>query len=379
MHFDLDLKSIHTDDLVCGLLETLQESVNRFLSAGLEKESWAIACAVLDNEQASRKSAGLHVVFPWLFVNTEQALWIRAGVVSELHRLHEGLQEDWDTVVDIAVLTTNGLRMVGSDKCKDCPTCHNMREARDFCPDCSRQGKIPENKIYWPWRTYPLQETRQLCRDVRGNPAYAVQMCSTRIPVDRQIPTKQFLVPEGAPPPSLRRKLSAAEAKRTAKDHALTEIQPSTRWRTEPVELSAELRTALEETLHAHCPKYATLRVSALERLLGTRHRESFCMKVRGFGCRFCQNKNEEHTKQTVYFIVSRQGLAQKCYSRKNVLRQHGLCEKYCSPSTPLSPSLQALLYGGGAEEKSFESCNCSLDIAAKMWGAGRSVRPRLE
>ena len=399
MHFDLDLKQLHEPEKTEEILTVLQGAVASFLVGAEGKEAWCIACAVLDPTLTWRKTPGIHVVFPWLFVDTDKALWLRSSVVSKLRQRFPDLESDWETTVDVVVLTTNGLRMVGSDKCRDCPTCRNVRDARDFCPDCSRQGRIPEEKVYWPWKTLPSQETSGLLADVRSNLAYAVRMCSTRVPVDKQRTTACFSVPCGAPPPSVRRKLSAAAARAGGKDHVLGEQDiGSLRLRTELMEITPELRAALQESLANHHPAYEALEVASLERLVGVRHRENFCLKVRGFGCRYCQNRGAEHGQQTIYFILSARGVTQRCYSRKPIVRRTGLCEKYVSPSTCILPALMHLLFPetplppetwkGRAASASSDSANAptkrdrrdsGLALAEKLLGAGRSVLPRVE
>jgi len=389
MHFDLDLKTMHDDSVTKSILNVLQQEVSKFVTSEMDRETWGIACAVLDDEQKTRGALGLHVVFPWLLVDTEQALWIRSSVVCCLRQQFPTLENDWDTVVDVAVLTSNGFRMVGSDKCRDCTSCHNARDARPFCAECCCQGRLPEGKIYWPWETFPIEATADLRSDLAKNKAHAVLMCSTRVPLSRQVASPRFKVPVGAPPPSIRKKVSSTVSRIEGRDYELHESAPcNLRLRTEPVEMNQDLQDALRETLLHHNIKYAFVEPIALDRLLGVRHRSSFCLKVRGFGCRYCQNKQEEHTQQTVYFILSRIGISQRCYSRKHVQRASGLCEKYASPATILLPSLVCLLYPDALDvplctetsKRSLEKkdtehtkrTRSGLAIAEQLWGTGR-------
>ena len=109
MHFDLDLKTLHAPDTTESVVDTLQEAVAAFITTDRKnKEAWCITCAVLDAEDRTmRKAPGLHVVFPWLQVDSEMALWLRASVVRLLRSRFAELESDWETVVDIAVLTSN--------------------------------------------------------------------------------------------------------------------------------------------------------------------------------------------------------------------------------------------------------------------------------
>jgi hypothetical protein len=395
MHFDLDLKTLHPRETSESIVRTLHEAVAAFLSAeAATKEAWCVTCAVLDaNDKTLRKAPGLHVVFPWLQVDTEMALWLRSSAVRLLRSRFGELESDWETVVDIAVFTTNGLRMVGSDKCRDCPACRNGADARLFCGDCNRRGRVPEGKVYLPWLTTPEQETRQLLADILANLAYGAHMCSTRVPADMQRPCAVFAIPAGAPPPSVRTKLKGAEARHASGGGARPNegAGGAPRLRTEAVELSAPLRGALQLTLAAHHPSYAALEPYSLEKLVGAKSGDTYRLKVRGFGSRFCQNKRGEHGQQSVYFIVSPRGVAQRCYSRKALERVHGLCENFASAPTPLHEDLALLLYPRAAAipseapkalappacalDCSLKRNRKSLDLAARMFGEPRAKR----
>ena len=90
-----------------------------------------VACAVLDDATSSpkmdkkglrtRKAPGLHLIFPFLHVNQDQALWLRSGALHALKSLETSRTLDWNKIVDVAVLTSNGLRLIGNDKTKICP------------------------------------------------------------------------------------------------------------------------------------------------------------------------------------------------------------------------------------------------------------------
>lgn len=387
MHFDLDLSALHDEAEVVAALRTLVASVGRFVPAD-GKEAWCIACAVLDEARSERRAPGLHLVFPWLQVDTERALWIRSSVLAALRKHHGALEPDWDKVVDIAVLTTNGLRMVGSDKVRDCKTCRNNREARDFCADCSRQGRLPENKVYWPWKTFPEEGTESLLRDLLSNPAHAAHMCSTRVPQTRAL-TAGFQVPEGAPPPSVRRKLSGAAVRAgDGRDHALNEDDGGKlRLKSTPVEVTEELASLLVEAFSRVHASYAALEVRQVDCLAGTRSGLAYSVKVRGFGSRFCQNKKCEHGQQTIYFMVTPAGITQRCFSRKNVLHSAGLCENYASPPVSLGGALARALFGeavctmgttrdpthGAGVGRLAQALKCNetmLSRASKFWGS---------
>ena len=52
----------------------------------------------------------------------------------------------WNKVLDISVLTQNGLRMVEACKARICPDCENQAQRRITCGSCSN-GRIIEDKV----------------------------------------------------------------------------------------------------------------------------------------------------------------------------------------------------------------------------------------
>ena len=345
MHFDLDFKTVHDDATTEALLEEVRTVVLSFLEPGLERESWCIACAVL--EGTARKAPGVHLIFPWLLVDAQQAQWMRSAVVRAL-----GALESWEAVVDSAVFASAGLRMVGSDKCRDCPTCGNGRETRLFCGACKHQGRVPENKVYWPWRVFPLAPAQELCRDIQANGPYGVHVCSTRVPRTLQRATQRFRAPPGAPPRPLAISRECG--------------------RSESLQLTSGLEAALRQALVSHNRIYALLKLASLERY----NESSLRLRVRGEGSRFCQNKQGEHAKSTVYFVLNEAGLVQRCYSRKQLLRNEGLCAHYASPPTALCPELLGLCL---KETRAHGCAGRELERICQAKEKGKSGRPGSE
>ena len=62
---------------------------------------------------------------------------------------------------------------------------------------------------------------------------------------------------------------------------------------------------------------------------------ETFCIYT---DCHFCMNKNEKHTKECVYFIVSKdKKIYQKCFCSNATLRNYGTCANYKSKPSSFS------------------------------------------
>ena len=69
-------------------------------------------------------------------------------------------------------------------------------------------------------------------------------------------------------------------------------------------------------------------------------------VRVSGPGSTYCTNKRDEHTTNSVYFWISQEGMAQKCFSRKDVVGIDGkTCKEFRSEFKTISPELRQSLF----------------------------------
>jgi hypothetical protein len=342
MHFDLDVDVDLTDVQLEELVDVLHQAAGQYFPSLAPVR--CIACTSMRGD--ARVASSLHVVFPFLGVNEEQALWVRAGVVARCTEELPHLALDFGKVVDICVLTSNGLRMVGSDKCRCCPVCRNAADAKPFCDRCSRQGRVVEGKIYMPWKVWPKAEAEALAMQehLRANLAYAAKVCSIRLP-EACSPSEAFRVPVGAPPAHVRKRVGSV---------AFSEGQavlPPSFSKLRAIDLESALWQRLKEELRRFHVAYKRLDLKEV-RLARHRRGLTFLLKVSGFGCRYCLNKGGDHTSQCIYFVITQHhGLQQRCYSRKPEPRLHGLCEAFSSEPKELAEDLMRSLFEGDSLE----------------------------
>ena len=74
---------------------------------------------------------------------------------------------------------------------------------------------------------------------------------------------------------------------------------------------------------------------------------QSYNIRVMGDGSNFCLNKADTHTSCTCYFSITPKGLKQKCFSRKDIVRDGGksLCSTYSSGVVKLPVPLKKRLF----------------------------------
>lgn len=342
--FDVDFKILHAPSVVGSFAKIVGDVVAKYFQ-GSSLEASFIVCAVTD-EKGDRKAPGLHLIFPFARVTSEMAQWIRAGVVHALHRDMDHVNEQWGTVIDIAVITSCGLRMVGSDKCRECKGCKNNESDRQCCSVCNRQGKVAENKVYWPWAVYPEDDAKMIkcLEDMKKNPCHAARLCSIRCE-PHETPSNSFQVPPLAPGcGSLKRiKPGADDSDRT---HVFSDDSPVVcKKSVKRLEINEGAKYLLEQAVRKYHPAYGALQVKEVMETTGKGPR-SVWVKVRGYGSRFCLNKDADHTSQAIYFLVTVQnGIAQRCFSKKDVERKCGTCAKFRSAWKPISMPLRKVLF----------------------------------
>lgn len=102
----------------------------------------------------------------------------------------------------------------------------------------------------------------------------------------------------------------------------------------------------------------------------------SIVVRVSGQGSKFCQNKGDEHTTNSVYFCISKTGACQMCHSGKDTLGLSGkTCRRYHSVSKAIPATLAKRLF---PEEFGIdmEAVNKGLKRAADCVEGGRTIKP---
>jgi len=351
MHLDVDFKALEEPERVQAFCDLVHATVAEYYQGPVK----TVVCAVMDAAGQRKAGApGLHFIFPKTNVDREQALLLREGIVARCHtELPWG--GDWDTIVDISVLSNRGgaLRMLGSDKCRKCEDC-----ARNgFCTrlDC-HAGRIYENKIYGPWQLLPKNaETATLWQNLQGNPAYAAKFCTVRcLPEAKCRP--DFSPPPMAPRASrMSRETRGRASVRNADGQFVYALhsEPGVKERGfEAVQLEDSVQEALLETIRGYHENYAQLGIKrgGVLRSLAPSSAVTHLVKIQGFGERYCCNKEDTHRQSTIYFAVyGHQGcIRQKCYCTKDDIRPGGgtSCGSFSGRSVFLPDAIPARLLG---------------------------------
>jgi len=349
MHLDLDLPTILDEGDLEALVQTVQRVIRSFIPQAPEKFSWCICCCVFDRDHGGDRRAGpgVHLHFPWLAVTKTQALFLHSSVLEALKDDDPRWSpKEWAKILDISVLTQNGLRMVEACKARPCSDCEGHAQRRITCASCSN-GKIIDSKVYRPWRVFGTGEGCDVFEmQVKQNKAHAVKLCSTRTSAGTAS-CEYFELPTLAPSPSIL-------MRQTAHSHAYTlDADGHFVKRSAAQEIftaEAQLQEDLQQALGRMDSHWAKLRIVEIRRFQ-RRNARVYSLRVQGYGARYCLNKGCEHSKSSIRFEILRvnqcAALCQLCWCMNDVVRptHNKTCRDFRSTFHPLPDRVSEQLY----------------------------------
>lgn len=324
---DLDFyeESIITIKQVEHIVKIIQDVVNEHFS-----EQRIIVCGsdskkVVKNETEYIKS-GFHLVFPKLWITTENAKKIRYLCVKKLVETF-GERESfntWEDVVDLSVYEDNGLRMVGCRKCGICKDCKNKKDKKETCVTCEGVGRKDENRVYKPVSVLPRND--EYFNSIKND--YYVMLLETSIYNYSQLDATPVIKSIDVDLP-----VNSKKAKKTKAKSINTN----------------ELDSKIENFIHRNFKEnYSHCSVKKV-----CLNKESNCYYVE-IDDNYCMNVGRQHTSSNIYFQIRPTGISQRCYCKKETVdgRLHGLCKEFASKEVGLSSPLKKLLFGNEVVSK---------------------------
>ena len=279
LFFDIDARVDNTAVDFRHVFRCMYEAVHEFWV--LDRAAKMIICSAPPKED----KYGFHVVFPLVIVNAPIALAFREILVQKLEQECPGLCSNaWSDVIDPCVFKANGLRAVYSHK--------GPGEERAYVP-CS----IIESET---------ADVEDVCTLTSQDMREFVHACSLRTFGTTLTPCaggQDSLADQ----PHVHQTGGVVIGRSVALD-VYAEVLPKVQAAL-PVEYAQQRFVGVFKTEHAVFLKSSS---------------------------RYCQNVQREHRTSAVYFCVTRRGVCQKCYCRKD---DHG-CAGYSSPQYVLSQAV---------------------------------------
>ncbi|ABY27867.1 hypothetical protein OtV5_077 [Ostreococcus tauri virus OtV5] len=255
---------------------------------------------------------GVHLNWPGFVVDQRSAIALREHILVALSRAKGGT--DWNEIIDVAVYGDirrkskgSGFRMPWSHKMAKHTPCGGQG-----CPECGGKGKIVQ-VAYLPLFMYnhgPLSKLTKI--DPEPN-LDILKMSSIRTDQPQHITVE--------PPSSVIKEGSFTEAQ--TKD----EIE------------NDELKGLIEDFIQRNLEGQSTAVVTKL-----FKHKETYLVSTNS---KYCENLRRAHSSNHVWFHISGQVIAQKCFCRCETIRgrRDGFCKDFYGRKHTLPPRVVEKLY----------------------------------
>ena len=373
-HMDIDLLEINEIPIsdILEYCKTIQECLKQFISWKSNKHSSKKMMMIvsISPEQNKIKNGteyikyGVHLNWPYLKVNTYMASILREGCVQFLSKKYGERHNDnsWDDVIDKTVYINNGLRWIFSDKASTCPDCKGKKnrskipENQTVCCTCQDSGKVPENRLYEPITIFDeennimLKEFKLLTKKSQQNLLKCVQLLSIKCFDEKSnIEIKE-------PFPKWYKVVNIVLKTKT--DRSKKEINPIVK---DHLSETSEIKKsfAILEQINEDDKRFQSIKeyienflpeeyedASIIEVLYCGKKNSKFRSYIVRTDSKYCQNLDDEHNSNHIYFTISNEKIHQRCFCRCDTIRSSGIkCEDFIDKGKILSSSLKQILF----------------------------------
>jgi len=372
---DLDMKSDRAvgPEEIKSLVALFQDCIHRFFpNMDATARTKTLICGVYIAEVTTImshgtmiKKSGVHLYFYSLLVDNHMARMIRESFVAACY-LKFGdrdavMGNSWEDVIDENIYISNGLRMPYSHKFTDCPRCHNRKEQRQTCYECvgiqKSMGKKDEGRPYIPQIVYDgyANVHKDLTSRMTNNIHFAISFGSIRCSEGTPV-TAGFVEYVGAPQYVSVRDLEAIKKKKQKNPNV--DIPAGTHYEDSNMSGKAKSGFIIIDKHQPHFTKLLTYITSFFNpekycNLVGSRlsvnnARDKYWFYVKGEGSQYCANIDGCHRSNSIHFVITKGGVAQRCGCKCEDLtgRKFGLCKKFESAKIPIPTDLEKLLFG---------------------------------
>lgn len=353
---DLDIlqPKLITKGALCQILQQLYTTSRKFFPGSQRDPSPVFDMLILTREPSQKDDMykqGIHVIFPNLLVDGVEAVRIRDAVVANLSRLLPA--HDWCKVVDAAIYKpSGGLRMPLSHKLVRCGSCKDQEAEKQVCATCRGKGKVKGGvgDMYQLWEYWSNGETCESKTDAMVNDYVLVKTASLRKFGESLTPG--FEVYPGCPAPKDERDVVEVQTDDGVILEFAEDYEAKKRMKQKvPVIRGSPAWSEIQKFISCNAPSvYHEVVISGVTT---NPKMSAYTVTLKGEGSSYCMNIQRSHKTNTVYFVVTKEGMVQKCFCRCDTLvgRRSGLCKNYKSHVFKISPQLHTALFDGAASK----------------------------
>ena len=265
---------------------------------------------IVIKESVEYVKQGVHLYWPNLIVNVENALMIRGLIIHKLKTTF-GERESiniWDDVVDLSVYKNNGIRMVGSSKCS-------------YDRSGGKTEFINDKRIYMP--RFVIDSYKRILEE---------ELNKLLINTYNMIVTTSIRLISG----DLTNIVNIPEFLKILKPIECEECEePSSK----KVSSNSLIYQEIIRFFRIHVKNYSA---DDIKKVLNFEDKVYIILTK----SKYCQNIDRSHNSCQIYFKLSKEGLCQKCHCICNTMigRKYGYCKDYSSEYIKCTDHLLKLL-----------------------------------
>jgi hypothetical protein len=319
--------------------------------------------------------SGLHVYWPHVLVDMETAKRLRRVCVRDMEQAtgvyylndpETGKQyPGWDSIIDLSVLESNGLRMLFAHKTEKCATCPGkkrpaatMDDGPRNCLVCENSGVVDVKRPYKPHWVLSAdgQPIAALTERFRGDFFYAFEKTTVRAPDVSVMPVTPTLPPwvmqpepldDPAPRPGGGGAGAGGGGGRNGAGYSKVIGGQNYIFSTdENRDGKMAMRIAAIETFLNKFTNLGGMVPQTIRRLLRSDRGGNYYMAVGSN--HYCNNVRRAHSHQDVYYILSAHHAWQCCWSQRKATSDVNMrtdCRGYSSFKVPVTPTLRQTLF----------------------------------
>lgn len=268
---------------------------------------------------------GIHIYFPKLIVTKKDAITICEQLANRFAEEYEEFDWNlWKNVFDISAYKNGALRMMGSQKFKNCECSKDLR-----CGECIN-GRVPIGRVYKIYKMFNhLGEELDLeIKTYKKDPYRKLSIRADQIKPDVLMHPDWFD--------------NSIFMKSKKTDYIESGEDIIGMAGTSDVNLSTDQKTAInllvKRMRKAHPKYFRTARIISIKKL-----GQAYIVAT---DCKMCLNLSGEHRSNHIYFVINRNGIYQKCHCICETIRGSGkMCKDFESPIIDHDPKTLSILF----------------------------------
>lgn len=310
-----------------------------------DKENYkrVIICTGKSKQDKDKIKTGIHLIWPEIPIDKKLVFILREAIIQALEKEFgkRDSEDPWSLVLDKTVYNKNGLRMIGSKKCKRCNSCKNDKRRKGSCKTCNGAGNIKENRFYSV--SYIMSENGELMTNNLKNDWYKAVKETSIVTKYKAVSYSFEIYPKWFVKDKEESECIKEKRKYTKKKIEKFDDSDKVLDKVGKQRILVRSENKINE-LNFFIKKYLPKEFNGISvvDLFSCDSGQYYLARV---SSNYCINKGSEHNSNGIYFYINKAGLHQKCFCTCDIIRTYGKCKEFIIKLADLSEVLKYTLY----------------------------------